>query len=69
MTAVKRVWRGRGIAKSLKLAEIAWAQANGIERLTATNEERNAAMHRVNASLGYRPAPGRVQLRGPATAP
>jgi GNAT superfamily N-acetyltransferase len=67
MTAVKRAWRGRGIAKTLKLAEIVWALANGIERLTATNEERNAAMQRVNASLGYQPAPGRVQLRAPAT--
>ena len=67
MTAVKRAWRGRGIAKSLKLAEITWAQANGIERLTTTNEERNAPMLRINASLGYRPAPGRVLLRGPAT--
>jgi mycothiol synthase len=67
MTAVKRAWRGRGIAKSLKLAEIAWAHANGIERLTTSNEERNAAMLRINESLGYRPAPGRVYLRGPAT--
>jgi mycothiol synthase len=65
MTALKRAWRGRGIAKSLKRAQIVWAQANGIERLTATNEERNAAMQRVNASLGYRAVPGRVQLRGP----
>ena len=68
MTAVKRTWRGRGIAKSLKLAEITWARANGIERLTASNEERNAPMLRINESLGYRPAPGRVYLRGPATA-
>src|SRR6266511_3670594 len=68
MTAVKRAWRGRGIAKSLKLAEIDWARANGVERLTATNEERNTGMQRVNVSLGYKPAPGRVKLRGPATA-
>ena len=68
MTAVKRAWRGRGIATSLKLAEITWARANGIERLTASNEERNAPMLRINESLGYRPAPGRVYLRGPATA-
>jgi GNAT superfamily N-acetyltransferase len=68
MTAVKRAWRGRGIAKSLKRAEITWARANGIERLTASNEERNAPMLRINESLGYRPAPGRVYLRGPATA-
>ena len=58
MTAVKRAWRGRGIAKSLKLAEIDWARANGVERLTATNEERNTAMQRVNVSLGYKLAPG-----------
>ena len=69
MTSVKRTWRGHGIAKSLKRAEIAWAQANGIERLAATNEERSAAMQHINASLGYRPAPGRVRLRGPATTP
>jgi mycothiol synthase len=68
MTAVKRAWRGCGIAKSLKRAQITWAQANGIERLTTTNEERNAAMLRINASLGYGPAPGRVLLRGPAAA-
>jgi GNAT superfamily N-acetyltransferase len=65
MTAVKRAWRGRGIAKALKRAQIVWAHANGIERLTATNEERNVAMQRVNESLGYRPAPGRLQLRAP----
>jgi GNAT superfamily N-acetyltransferase len=65
MTAVKRAWRGRGIAKALKRTQIAWAHANGIERLTATNEERNAAIQRVNESLGYRPAPGRLQLRAP----
>jgi GNAT superfamily N-acetyltransferase len=66
MTAVKRAWRGRGVAKSLKVAEILWARENGIERLTATNEDRNAAMQRVNESLGYQPAPGRVHLRAPA---
>jgi len=63
MTAVKRDRRGRGIATSLKRAQIAWAKAQGFERLTASNEERNAAMRRINASLGYRSAPGRVRLR------
>jgi mycothiol synthase len=67
MTAVKRSWRGRGIAKSLKRAQIAWARANGMERLTATNEERNAAMQRINSALGYREVPGRVLLRASAT--
>jgi GNAT superfamily N-acetyltransferase len=69
MTAVKRAWRGRGIARALKAAEIAWAKEHGLARLTATNELRSAAMIRVNESLGYRPAPGRVGLRGPLAAP
>ena len=67
MTAVKRAWRGRGVATALKSAQIAWAQTSGIERLTATNELRNDPMRRVNERLGYRPAPGRVQLRGRLT--
>jgi GNAT superfamily N-acetyltransferase len=67
MTALKRAWRGRGIAKALKRAQIRWAMANGIERLEATNEERNAAMQHINASLGYREVPGRVWLRASAT--
>jgi mycothiol synthase len=67
ITAVKREWRSRGVAKALKSAQIAWAKANGIERLTASNEERNAPMLRINAALGYRPVPGRVRLRRAAT--
>jgi mycothiol synthase len=65
MTAVSRAWRGRGIATSLKRAAIQWALANGVERLTATNEERNTAIRRVNASLGYRQTAGRITLRAP----
>ena len=65
MTAVKRAARGRGIATALKHAQIAWAKENGVERLRATNEERNAPIRRVSERLGYRPAAGRVILRGP----
>jgi mycothiol synthase len=68
MTGVKRDWRGRGIARTLKAAQIAWAKEHGLTRLTATNELRNAAMIRVNESLGYRKVPGRVGLRGPLAA-
>jgi mycothiol synthase len=65
MTAVKRAWRGRGIARAMKVAQIAWAKQNAIRALQATNEQRNAAMIHLNESLGYRRAPGRVGLRGP----
>jgi mycothiol synthase len=69
MTGVKRAWRGRGVARALKAAQIAWAKEHGLARLEATNELRNAAMIRVNESLGYRRVPGRVGLRGPLAAP
>jgi mycothiol synthase len=65
MTAVKRAWRRRGVATALKRAQIHWATERGIERLRAQNELRNAPMLRLNQRLGYRPAAGRVTLRGP----
>jgi mycothiol synthase len=65
MTAVKRAWRGRGVATALKRAQIRWARERGLERLRTDNEERNAPMLRVNQRLGYRPAAGRATLRGP----
>ena len=65
MTAVKRAWRGRGIARALKAAEINWALANGYTELHTSNEERNAPIKRLNARLGYRPGIGRIHLVGP----
>jgi GNAT superfamily N-acetyltransferase len=65
LTAVKRAWRGRGIARSLKAAQIGWAKANGFEQLRTTNDERNMPMRRLNEQLGYRPSIGRLFLRGP----
>jgi mycothiol synthase len=65
VTGVLRAWRGRGIAGSLKRAQIAWAKERGYERLETWNEERNTPIRRLNERLGYRLAPGRVLVRGP----
>lgn len=65
LTGVKRAWRGRGIAGTLKRAQIAWAKREGYERLETANEMRNEPIRRLNARLGYRPAPGRIFLLGP----
>lgn len=65
MTAVKRVWRGRGIARALKCAQISWAIRSGLERLETSNEVRNAPIRHLNRELGYRPQPGRLLLQGP----
>ena len=69
MTAVRRAWRGRGIAGALKRAQIRWAMENGFERLVTENELRNEPMRRVNLRLGYVEGPGQVILRGPLAAP
>lgn len=68
MTAVAREWRGRGVARAMKQAQIAHARQIGLDALEADNERRNAAMRRLNARLGYTPLPANVQLRGPLAA-
>ena len=65
LTAVKRAWRGRGVARALKATQIAWAKANGYEELRTRNEQRNAPIRKLNKEFGYRPAVGRIYLRGP----
>jgi mycothiol synthase len=65
MTAVKRAWRGRGIARALKATEINWALENGYTELHTSNEERNEPINRLNARLGYRPGDATIYLVGP----
>jgi GNAT superfamily N-acetyltransferase len=65
MTAVRRSWRGRGVARALKQAQIGWAKRAGYEVAETANEERNEPIRRLNADLGYRLAPGRIVLEGP----
>lgn len=65
LSAVKRAWRGRGIARALKAAQITWAIANGYTELHTRNEQRNEPIRRLNESFGYRPGIGRIYLVGP----
>jgi RimJ/RimL family protein N-acetyltransferase len=67
LTAVKRAWRGQGVATALKRSQIAAAKERGIKRLVTESEERNTPMRRLNEKLGYRPEPSlsTVVLRGP----
>ncbi len=69
MLAVRRAWRGRGIAKALKAAQIAWALDNGLSELRTGNEERNVAARAVNSNFPYTALPDQLLYRGPlATA-
>ena len=65
LSAVRRAWRGRGIARALKAAQINWALANGYTELRTSNEARNAPIRHLNAAFGYRPGIGRIYLVGP----
>ncbi|MCZ7587416.1 MAG: GNAT family N-acetyltransferase [Gaiella sp.] len=65
ITGVRRAWRGRGIARALKAAEITWAKGAGYERLETQNEERNEPIRRLNERFGYVVTPGSVTVRGP----
>jgi GNAT superfamily N-acetyltransferase len=65
MTAVRRPWRGRGLATALKRSTIAWAIEHGLEALVTGNDTANATMRAVNAKLGYRPLPDVIGLHGP----
>src|SRR3954451_11839445 len=65
-TGTLRAYRGRGLARAVKLASIEWLVANGITQLVTTNDETNAPMLAVNRRLGYRPAGRRVDYLRPA---
>jgi len=68
MTGVSRAWRGRGIARALKLAQIDAARRAGLTRLVAYNDAANAPMQQLNVALGYRLHPVYVGMRGPLAA-
>jgi len=53
LTAVRRDWRGRGLAEALKSQTIAWAAANGLTELYTWTQTGNEPMQAVNERLGY----------------
>jgi len=53
LTAVRRDWRGRGVASALKRTTIAWASRSGLRELYTWTQEGNADMRRLNEHLGY----------------
>ena len=53
LTAVRRTWRGRGIASHLKRRTLHWAALNGIEEIYTWTQAGNSSMLRLNEHLGY----------------
>jgi N-acetylglutamate synthase-like GNAT family acetyltransferase len=53
LTAVRRDWRGRGVASHLKRCTLQWAAAQGVSELYTWTQARNTPMLRLNEQLGY----------------
>lgn len=66
-TAVRREWRGRGVAAALKRTTLAWAAAHGISELYTWTQRGNDDMRAVNERLGY--TYGAVSIRVEASLP
>ena len=54
-------FRGRGIARAIKLQSLAQAVELGIPFVCTDNDSENAPMLHINEALGYRPRPGFVE--------
>ena len=53
LTAVRRDFRGRGVASALKRTTLAWASRNGIREVYTWTQRGNADMRQLNEHLGY----------------
>jgi len=53
LTAVRRDWRGRGIASHLKRLTLHWAAEQGLSELYTWTQAGNVSMLRLNEHLGY----------------
>jgi len=53
LTAVRRDWRGRGIASHLKRRTLHWAVANGVREVYTWTQVGNQSMRQLNEHLGY----------------
>ena len=69
LTAVRRDWRGRGLARALKETVVAWASANGIRELYTWTQTGNENMQAVSAKLGYVTGHVSISLRRPLPLP
>jgi GNAT superfamily N-acetyltransferase len=69
LTAVRREWRGRGVASALKRKALAFAAANGIREVYTWTQRGNEDMRRLNEHLGYVTRSESITLRAPLPLP
>jgi predicted GNAT family acetyltransferase len=64
-TGVRREFRGRGIGRALKLAQLRAAREAGYRFAVTDNHVDNAPVARLNSRLGYEPFDVKLTLVGP----
>jgi mycothiol synthase len=69
LTAVRRDWRGRGLARALKEQVIAWAAERGLREIYTWTQTGNENMRAVNERLGYVTRDVTIDVRGPLPLP
>lgn len=60
-TCTHRDYRGRGVARAIKLQTLAQAVELGVPLVCTDNDSQNSPMLHINKALGYRPRPGFVE--------
>ncbi len=64
-TAVRREYRGRGVAAALKRMSLAWAAENGLTDVYTWTQNGNDDMRRLNEHLGFTYGAVSVSVRAP----
>ncbi len=54
LTGVRREYRGRGVARSMKAHAALWAIENGYQLIKTDNDTRNAPMLTINDRMGFK---------------
>ena len=62
-TAVRREWRGRAVASTLKRTSMAWAGEHGITEVYTWTQQGNENMRRLNEHLGFTYGAVSINLR------
>ncbi len=65
LTVVRREWRRRGLAETLKRAKLAWAAENGIHEIVTWTQRGNEGMRALNERLGYVYRSVSISVRAP----
>jgi len=61
MTGVLLAYRGKGVAKALKLRGMRYVQAQGGGEIRTFNDSPNGAMYGMNLALGFQPFPSHLR--------